>query len=245
MAVLDQVRDLRLMSGAQIQAVHFPPLDHATADAAGRACRRVLGRLVRVGLLLRLDRRVGGIRGGSAGYVYAASPLGHRLLDGDGPRRRFNEPSATFVNHTLAIAQVVVDVTDRQHTKELEILRREPEPRCWRSFTSTSGRQIVRPDLFVALGVGEYEHHWFVEMDLGTETLQRRIAKCQQYESYYRSGSEQADHDLFPKVLWCMPSDGLADELRHRIDRTNSLTSDIFAVTTRAQLLSALAGGSS
>jgi hypothetical protein len=242
MAVLDQVRDLRLMSGAQVQAVHFPALDHATFDAAGRACRRVLRRLVRDQLLLRLDRRIGGIRGGSAGYIYAASPLGHRLLDGDGPRRRFKEPSATFVGHTLAVAQVVVDVIDRHRTKELEILRLEAEPRCWRSYTSTSGHQIVRPDLFVALGVGEYEHHWFVEIDLGTETMLRRVAKCQQYEAYYRSGNEQATHDLFPKVLWCMPNQALADDLRQRINRTKSLTSAIFEVTTRSEVLVALIG---
>ena len=36
-ALLDQLRDLKLMSGAQIQAVHFPLSEHATADAAARA----------------------------------------------------------------------------------------------------------------------------------------------------------------------------------------------------------------
>lgn len=242
-AVLDQVRDLKLMSGAQIQAVHFPLLDHATVEAAGRACRRVLRRLVTLGLLIRLDRRIGGIRGGSAGFVYAASPIGHRLLDGDGPRRRFKEPSATFVHHTLAIAQVVVELIERQRAKRLEVLRLEPEPRCWRSFTTSAGRQMLRPDLFVALGVGEFEHHWFIEVDLATETMLRRLAKCKQYEAYYRSGTEQASSDLFPRVLWCLPNQALADDLRERIARTKNLTADIFAVTTRAQLLDALARG--
>jgi hypothetical protein len=119
LAVLDQVRDLKLMSGAQIQAVHFPLLDHATADAAGRASRRVLSRLVREGVLVRLERRIGGIRGGSAGFLYLASPLGHRVLDGDGPRRRVREPSLAFVNHTLAIGQLVIDLIEAQRSQAL------------------------------------------------------------------------------------------------------------------------------
>lgn len=241
-AVLEQVRELRLMSGAQIQAVHFRAIDHETADAAGRAARRVLKRLVALGLLLRLQRQIGGIRGGSAGYIYAASPLGHRLLDGDGPRRRFKEPSVTFVNHTLAISQVVVDLIDRHHTNKIEILRLEPEPRCWRRYLNTAGGQVVRPDLFVALGVGEFEHHFFVEIDLGTETMGRRITKSGQYQGYYRSGTEQTAHELFPKVLWCMPHQALADELRQRIRRTRNLTDEIFAITYRERLLSVLAG---
>jgi hypothetical protein len=233
------------MTAAQIQAVHFPLLDHATAGAAARACRRVLARLSRDGLVLRLERRIGGVRGGSSGWIYAASPLGHRVLDGDGPRRRFKEPSITFVHHTLAISELVVDLIDRQAAKEIEILRMESEPRCWRSFASAAGRQIVRPDLFVALGTREFEHHWFVEMDLGTETMLRRITKCKQYEAYYRSGNEQAVHDLFPKVLWCLPNEVLANELRERIRRTKSLTPEIFETTTRADVLPGLAGGTS
>lgn len=245
LAVLDQVRDLKLMSGAQIQAVHFAAHDHETADAAGRAARRVLKRLVRDRLLVRLERQIGGIRGGSAGYVYAASPLAHRLLDGDGPRRRFKEPSATFVEHTLAIAQLVVDLIDRHHTNTVEILRLEAEPRCWRTFAAASSREMVRPDLFVALGVGEFEHHWFVEIDLGTETMQRRLTKCAQYEAYYRSGSEQAARDLFPKVLWVMPTHALADELHRRIDHAKNLTTEIFTATSQVDVLTVLAGGAS
>jgi hypothetical protein len=244
-AVLDQVRELKLMSGAQIRAVHFRVHDHETADAAGRASRRVLKRLVRDQLLLRLTRQIGGIRGGSAGYVYAASSLGHRVLDGDGPRRRFKEPSATFVDHTLAIGQTVVDLIDRHHSGALEILRVEAEPRCWRRFDTASSREVLRPDLFVALGVKEFEYHCFVEIDLGTETMGRRLVKCKQYEAYYCSGSEQTAHDLFPKVLWVMPTQALADDLRQRIDRASGLTSEIFAATSRVELITTLAGDAS
>jgi hypothetical protein len=243
-AVIDQVRDLKLMSGAQIQTVHFSLDDHATNDAAARACRRVLRRLTSERLLVRLERRIGGIRGGSAGFVYAASPLGHRILERDGARRRFREPSATFVHHTLSISQLVVDLIELQRAKKLDILRLEPEPRCWRTLTSPAGVQTLRPDLFVSLGVGEYEHHWFIEMDLGTETVARRLVKCKQYDAYYRTGREQADHGLFPKVLWIVPRQSLADDLQRAVQNTRNLDTELFEVTTNADALGLLAGSS-
>jgi hypothetical protein len=242
-AVLGQVHDMKLMSGAQIQAVHFPLGDHATSDAAGRACRRVLRRLTSTGLLIRLERRVGGIRGGSAGFIYGVSPIGHRLLEGDGTRRRFREPSATFVNHTLAVTQIAVDLIERHRAKDVEILRLESEPRCWRTFSSVNGKQSLRPDLFAALGVGDFEHHWFIEMDLGTETLQRRLGKCQQYQAYYRTGREQSDQGLFPKVCWILPNPVLATQLRDAIGRTRSLRDNLFEITTRDDALDLLTGG--
>lgn len=244
-AVLSQVAELKLMSGAQIQAVHFPLLDHATADASGRACRRVLKRLVREQLLVRLERRVGGIRGGSAGFVYGLAPLGQRILELDGPRRRFREPSATFVAHTLALSQLVVDFITLQAAKRLELLRLQAEPRCWRTFSGPRGRQILRPDLFVALGSGEYEYRWFIEMDLGTETMPRRLIKCAQYQHYFQSGQEQADHGIFPKIVWCMPNTKLAETLQHRIVRARDLSSELFVTTTPDRLHEVLVGDAS
>jgi len=242
LAVLDQIRTLRLMTGAQIQAVHFPLCDHESEHAAVRATRRVLQRLVRDGLLVSLERRVGGVKGGSAGATYAASALGQRLIDGD-RHTRFREPSATFVTHTLTITQLVVDLIEAQRARKIDLVRLEPEPRCWRTYTTAAGREVVRPDLFVAVGAGEFEHHWFVEIDLGTETINRRLTKCAQYDAYYRSGTEQARHDLFPRVVWAVPNDRLAAELQARIQQSRRLTSDIFAVATHDELLAMICGG--
>ncbi len=244
LAILSQVAELKLMSGAQIEAVHFPLLDHATLDAGSRACRRVLGRLVRDRLLVRLERRIGGLRGGSAGFVYGLAPLGQRLLNLDGPRKRWREPSATFVAHTLAISQLVVDLIDRQATGDIELLQLQAEPRCWRTFTGFNGRSVLRPDLFVGVGVGKVEYRWFVEIDLGTETMPRRMVKCAPYETYFNAGVEQSEHGVFPKVLWCLPNDELADTLAKRIGRSTTLTSDLFAVTTPKRLLEVVTGAS-
>ena len=241
-AVLNRVAELKFVSGAQLEVLHFE--DHANSEAAARARRRVLQRLVRDQLLTRIERRIGGIRSGSSGYVYCLSDIGKRVLDIDGPRRRFREPTLTFLTHTLAIAQVVVDLTAAARRGEIELLNIESEPRCWRSFGSLGGTQLVRPDLFVVLADGEYEYRWFIEVDLGTETTPRRIDKCKQYQAYYAAGIEQAKHDVFPKVCWSMKSRGDADRLADAIAAPRSrIEQKLFDVTTHDRLIEIMRGG--
>jgi hypothetical protein len=104
---------------------------------------------------------------------------------------------------------------------------------------------VVRPDLFLALGVGEYEHRFFVEVDRGTEHLPALIKKCRLYESYYASGREQAAHGVSPRTCWVVPDEPRARRLRRAIDGERHLTGELFVVTTTDQALAMLAGGSS
>src|SRR5205823_850906 len=91
----------RFVTGKQLERFHFD--DHSSNDSGARVCRGVLARLSRLALLRRLERRVGGIRAGSASYVYTLSWAGRRLV-GETTARRVDEPSRTFLNHTLAVA---------------------------------------------------------------------------------------------------------------------------------------------
>lgn len=242
LAIVDQVADLRLMSTLQIQAVHFGPTRHASDATATRTCRRVLERLVEDRLLLRLQRRIGGLRAGSAAYIYALSPVGQRVIELDGPRRRLREPSVFFVDHTLAIGQLVVELTMAANDLRFELLAIEPEPHCWRRFTSLSGPQVLRPDLFVALGVGDYEHRWFIEIDRGHESLPVVIRKCHHYDAYYQIGAEQAAHGAYPRVCWVVLDERRAGRLRRAIASARGLTERLFTVTTNEGAIAALSG---
>lgn len=241
-AIIGQVADLRLMTARQIESIHFTHDEHTTANAAARASRRCLERLARQRLLVRLDRRVGGVRAGSAGFVYALGPVGHRLLQRQSARPRYREPSATFADHTLAASQLVIDLTLAARHNEVDLLGCQAEPRCWRQFTSINGLTVLRPDLFVSLGVDEFEHRWFCEVDRGTEHLPAVIRKCRQYEAYYASGSEQARHDVFPRVCWIVPDERRAQRVRKAIDDDQRLTDALFVVTTTEQALTTLKG---
>ena len=251
MAIVGTVSDLRLATAGQLERLHFPvPGAHATALTAARTARRTLERLVRDRLLVRLERRVGGIRAGSASFIYALGPVGQRVLSLSGtgqagPRRRFREPSALFVAHTLAVSELYVRLHEAARLGQLQLLGRiETEPSCWRSISTVGGRALLKPDLFVVTGNDEYEYRWFVEVDLGTEHSPAVVRKCQAYEAYYRSGFEQAEHGVFPRVLWVALDDVRGERLRAVISGASDLTSELFVVTTAELAVRVLAGAS-
>src|SRR5262245_2204849 len=76
-AILTDVARLRVLTGRQIERLHFAQLGGMHRD---RTRRRVLERLVALQLLATLERRIGGVRAGSAGLMYVLGPAGQRLL---------------------------------------------------------------------------------------------------------------------------------------------------------------------
>jgi hypothetical protein len=233
MAIIRQVAELRLMSARQVQAVHFPAVEHGSQSAATRARQRVLARLIRERLLIRLERRIGGVRAGSVGFVLALGPLGQRVLALDGPRRRSYEPGLRFFDHTLAVSQLVVDVTVASHRGLLDLLDAQAEPRCWREFSGVGGgRRLVHPDAFLTLGGGDYLLHWFIEVDRSSESLPVVVRKCRLYADYYQSGTEQAARGgVFPRVCWIVPDEARAERVRAAIARDRTLPKRLFVVT--------------
>lgn len=239
--ILEHVAQLRLLHARQIQTLLFPDEQHASAATAARCCRRVLERLTRERLLVRLERRVGGVRAGSASFIYAIGPVGSRLIETAGRRRRLTEPSLRFVDHTLAVADLLVQVTLHARRGAWELVQWQSEPNSWREVVTLGGTLVLRPDLFVVLAVDEYELRWFIELDRATEHLPAITRKCRLYNTYYRSGKEQRRRGVFPRVLWITPTDRRTAWLRQAIAADRRLAPGLFAVVTSGDALSVLA----
>jgi hypothetical protein len=222
----------RYLTARQIEDLHF--YDHRSPLTGARICRRVLERLSGVGVLVRLERRVGGVRAGSASYIYCLGSIGQRVLhQGDSARIRRREPSSTFLDHTLAISQLAADLTVVSRLDLVDLLELTPEPGCWRSFSrGMEGTEVLKPDLAVAVRAGGYHYHWFVEVDLGTHSSASVVRKCRVYQDYWCSGVEQDTHNLFPKVLWVTPTARRAEQLRRAISAAHGLYEKLFDVTT-------------
>jgi hypothetical protein len=155
------------------------------------------------------------------------------------------EPSSFFADHTLAIADAYVRLVEAERSHHLDLLTAEAEPDCWRPFTGNSGGALVlKPDLFVALGVGEYEHRWFVEIDLGTEHGPAIRRKAETYLAYLGSGIEQGRHDVFPRVVWSAPNEQRASVISQAL-RGVSAPEGLFATTIADQLVETLRGATS
>jgi hypothetical protein len=110
---VETVASLRLMTHAQLAALLGSSEPASSSASAARSLRRVLTRLTALGLLARLQRRIGGRRAGSGGYVYYLGPAGQRLVaywQGRGlTRGRFRpEPGGRYVRHRLAVSELYV-----------------------------------------------------------------------------------------------------------------------------------------
>jgi hypothetical protein len=244
------IRDLesyRLLTSRQIQRLHFDHT-HPTATAAIRACNRTLDRLRTAGLVRALERRIGGTRSGSAGYVWYLGPAGDRLLQrldaqaGQPSRRNYREPSRHFVEHTLAIAELAVQTVEAERHSELEVLALQTEPASWQQSLSRHGTtQTLKPDLRLVTASADYEHHWFIEIDMATEHLPVILRQCAAYEAFRSTGRYQAAHGLFPVVLWVAPTPARAAAILRSAAKA-SLEPDLFRACTPTQYLAALTG---
>jgi hypothetical protein len=194
------IAEVRIASGSHLRRRLFEGRD-------GRAVRRILLRLTDWRVLERLPRRVGGIRSGSDGYLYIVGVAGARLLALDGAsQRRLEAPGDRYIAHTLAISELLVRLHEAGRRGELDLITAETEPTCWRTFIGpATTRLVLKPDLFLRVGSGSFEDRWFVELDLATEARGTLLAKAKRYVAHLRSGQEQREAGVYPRVLWVAP----------------------------------------
>jgi hypothetical protein len=205
-SIIETTLRLRLLSGKQLERLFFFAVERPASRA--RLTRRALARLSDLDLLGRLERRIGGVRAGAAGYVYYPAPLSQRLIalwHGKGLRRIHDryEPSRSFARHTLAVSECYVRLVEADRAGMVELLGFEREP-VW-SFTDAAGqRAVLRPDAFLRLGLDQAtELHAFLEIDCGSEGHQALTRKCRTYVAAWRAGISQT---VFPKVVWIATS---------------------------------------
>jgi hypothetical protein len=145
--------------------------------------------------------------------------------------RRLGAPGGRFTAHTLAITELVVRLHAAHKRGDLDLIEVEGEPACSRGYLGPMGaRLILKPDLFVRVGVGAYEDRWMVEVDLATEAGGTIRAKTERCVAYYRSGTEQAEHGVFPRVLWAAPDARRMRQLEEALGRLHAEARKLFTV---------------
>jgi hypothetical protein len=243
MAVLRFVAQHRYLSTGQLQRFVFT--DHSTDDSAARTTRRVLARLRGWTLLRPLQRRVGGVRAGSTATIWQLTPGGARLLRDDGSTYRIHEPSPRFLSHCLAIGDVHLLLRGLASNPGIERVDVQVEPASWRRYTGDGGEpRWLQPDLAATLHSAEYDDRWLIEVDLGTESLPTLLKKCGQYEAYRATGLEQAEHGVYPLVLWVFTKAERAVRLEHAVLRSPRLTPALYRYAAPGTIEPLLLGGS-
>ena len=196
----------RVLSGGQLDRLLRQP--DTAPKAASRARQRAMTHLIGLGLVARLDRRIGGVRAGSAGYVHVLSPAGYKfaaILTGQqlpGPVRRFRAPGPMFVAHALDIAEIYVQLTEASSKDGgFRVATFVTEPATWWRESGI----FLRPDAYTALATSHYRDVWWVEIDRGTESIPRLHDKLRDYLDHADSGGTGPDGAL-PRVLITTPS---------------------------------------
>ncbi len=219
-AVLQAIRKYRFLTSTQIGRLYIT--DCSTKTSQTRQQNLLLQRLGNYGLIRPLERRVGGYGGGSTVQVWHLTEAGHRLLTlndpGDQSRKRFSEPSALFLEHTLAIAECAVQLTCLcRESEDLTLDLVDTEPSCWRRYRDENRINYLKPDLFAITTYDGYEDRWFIEMDLGSESATQIVEKCNIYLRYYYTGIEQRATEMFPLVVWIVKDENSKESLKNYI----------------------------
>ena len=222
-AILQTLVQCRFMSTNQIIRLIFARLEKP--DSARRAANRAVARLRDGGLITALERRVGGVRAGSGSCIWSLTPAGARFLNMEDPEgqisRRKYEPSAYFVEHTIAITELYLQLNG---IEGIALTESQFEPRCWRNYRAALGyTQTIKPDLYAVTSGSEYEDHWFFELDLASEAPSKVVRKCVQFQEYYLSNAEQRRHGVFPLVVWIVPEERRRASLKDHIARSVEL----------------------
>lgn len=236
--VLKHIQNYRYLMSGQIQRLCFA--EAASPQAGLRAANRCLKKLKELGLIDSLSRRIGGVRAGSASFVWFISHAGERLLRLHYSTRstagRGFEPSPYFLSHTLAVAEASIRLTEISRKNDIQLSSMQIEPECWREYSGYGSRLSLKPDLYVAMVSGEYEDRYFLEVDLDTESPAKVVEKCERYYKYYQSGTEQEESGVFPLTVWIVPNAGRKARLMESIKSAFDKKPRLFAVIISDEL---------
>jgi hypothetical protein len=229
-AIIESVNRLHLITGLQLERLHFAELAPA---ARARIRRRVLARLVSWRVLLPLERRIGGVRAGSSSLVFALDTAGQQLVrltrDDERPARRPGEPSVVLLGHRLGVTEAYVSLTELSRAGDFELAEFTTEPACW--WPNGYGGWL-KPDAYLRLAAKDYSDSWWLEQDMATEHLPVIKRKLGTYLEFAARGL--GPHDVMPRVLVSVPSEQRKAAVAGVMRSLPEPASQLFRVTTHA-----------
>jgi hypothetical protein len=244
-AIMATVGRLRLVSGAQLERVHFAELSE---DSRARDRRRVLSRLCDWRVLTSLQRRIGGVRAGSAVLVFALDSAGQMLAprsydqaDRATKVRRSHTPRVVWLKHTLAISELYVTLVEYARARDFDFQAFVTEPACW--WPNGLGGWL-RDDAYFRLAASSYSDAWWLEQDMyrldqHSEDLTSIRRKLLTYLDFVERG-QLGPHGIVPRVLINVTDAKRQAAILGVIERLPHPASKLFHVTTHDQAVSYL-----
>jgi hypothetical protein len=240
LVVLAHLQVVRIATARQLQAL-AGVLNDASAT---RRFRRLLAQMTEQRLIARLDRVIGGARSGSGGFVYRLDIAGQRLAGGSENRRPWT-PRPSWLNHALAVTQLYVDLlAETARSATIKLVSFQAEPACWRQFSEGYGQlTTLKPDAYLQLLSADYESHFYVEIDQGTEspaTLERKLAV---YYHFWLAGGAEQTNGVMPLVIWIVPDGRRLEVVRQVLGRQSGELRNLHRVVVADEAVKRLVEG--
>jgi hypothetical protein len=216
-AILRTLHRCRLVTGRQLQRLHFA---HLSPNSQTARRSRVLARLVRLRVIAVAERPAIRLGGGSASPLYFLDTAGATLLsiltDPKGTReqtvRRPGLPGDRFTAHMLTVTELYVQAVEAERAGRFALGAFAAEPASW--WTSSDG-MTLKPDAYLRAERGDISDRWWVEIDLGTESIPTVAAKLRRYTRFAETGG-RGPGGVLPAVLITTPGDQRARAIQTR-----------------------------
>lgn len=239
--IIQAVNLVRLLTGEQIERLFFADLAPGRSRIASRS--RALHRLVSWRVLVPLPRRIGGAGRGSTGLAFALDTAGQRLLRewllaaSQLPRvRRPGAPTERTVRHILAVSEAYVALNETAHEQGFAVEQFQAEPASW--WPNGLGGYI-KPDAYTRLAIGKVRDHWWLELDLATESLPVVGRQLVAYLDFYSRG-QLGPGQLMPRVLVAAPTPERQRAIATLVNRLPSAPPGLFHIVQIHEIAGAL-----
>lgn len=228
--IIRSLADCRVLTGDQLSRLHFVELSDHTKQ---RVRRRVLERLNSWQVVSRLDRVIGGVRAGSTGWVYTLGVAGQRLMRLEADQhdnRRIRSPwtpGAMFLQHSLDIAEIYVQLHEAARNTDFEVTSFDTEPTSW--WPDGLGG-FLKPDAHLVLSTNRFDELIWLEVDRGTESLPTLKRQLTGYVNFAQRG-QLGPSGVMPHVVISTPNERRAESTKAIAEYLDP-DSTIFRITT-------------
>lgn len=222
--IVQLVGRFKQLTTKQIKALAFPDQPY---NPQARYLRRLLENKM---LALVTEPLRGGVRGGSAQYVYQLGKRGREMY---GWGRRGH--SIVINHHQLRVVEAYIALFEADRRGDIRLLHWSTEPDCHISF----GGITLKPDMYVDIAYQQngnwLRNTFWLEIDLGTEHKRQILEKISTYKLAYEVSGDYP-LDKYPTTVWLATRDDRASELIYWLKYVRDLP-DIFRVGTVDRLL--------
>ncbi|MHB1056171.1 MAG: replication-relaxation family protein [Thermoleophilia bacterium] len=195
-SVILSVYENRFLRRDQIQRLHF----------AGSSIQATSARLKKLSDHKFLDKLQRAVAGGASQAVYALDKQGADVVAATLQIDRYkvrwkrdnNRVEWLFMDHTLGISEfkVCLDLALARRTEEIYFYQRGDKSHLRRISVQGAKKKyfVVAPDAFFGIQTERGKYIFFLEVDMGTETLKRFQEKVIAYKRYWKSGKFKEEY---------------------------------------------------